>query len=94
MAKRMTPADFELSWALCPDKVLQIGINPFTKKPYCSKKMAYVVLVDGVEVWKTTRAHWLVQPDVRRLRKLLKALSEQILVRVGCSRQEWPGALI
>ncbi|MEO4015456.1 hypothetical protein [Pseudomonas rossensis] len=85
MAKKMSSADFELSWSLCPDKLSVIGINPFTKKGNCTKKMARLILVDGASITKVAASNWLISPDIRRLKALVRNLSAQILVRVGLS---------
>lgn len=83
MAKRMTSVDFELAWDLCPDKFLLIGKNPFSEEPYCSKKIARSILVDGVAITKAAHSAWLCPRDIRRMKSLIASLSEQILVRVG-----------
>jgi hypothetical protein len=82
----MTPTDFELAWDLCPEKFRLIGENPFSKKPYCTKKIARSVLVDGVVLTKAAHSAWLCPRDIRRMKSLIASVSEQILVRVGYPR--------
>jgi hypothetical protein len=82
MATRMSAPDFELSWALCTHKRCESFRNPITKRQVLTKDLAREVLVDGISARKVLDKHWVSMPE-GTFKRLLKSLSQQILVRIA-----------